>query len=85
MTQPASAGGAIRAIGRVIAASYDGLAVVEGVLTRELRAFTGASTAVLLELGESTGAARRGGRPIPRPALPPIRSRSPGRRPSPTR
>jgi diguanylate cyclase (GGDEF)-like protein len=58
MTQPASAGGAIRAIGRVIAASYDGLGVVESVLTRELRAFTGASTAILLELAESAGAAR---------------------------
>ena len=58
MTQPASAGGAIRAIGRVIAASYDGLVVVERVLTRELRAFTGASAAILLELGESTSAAR---------------------------
>jgi hypothetical protein len=58
MTQPASAGGAIRAIGRVIAASYDGLAVVERVLTRELRIFTGGSSAILLELAEAGGAAR---------------------------
>lgn len=55
---PATASGAIRAIGRVFAAASGGHRAVESVLIRELRGFTGASTAILLELVESGATAR---------------------------
>ena len=75
MTQPASAGGPIRAIGRVLAAASDGHGTVERVLIRELRSITGASTAVLLEFAR-VGDRRPRGTAIPRRRSPRPRSRS---------
>jgi diguanylate cyclase (GGDEF)-like protein len=53
--QLVSAGDAIRAVSRLLAASTDGggQQAVERALTRELRAFTGASTALLVQVGDA--------------------------------